>query len=484
MSKSSRDGNAIDREALEAMLSECRSKMDSCPEEAIGLAEKVLSVVKDGKATDLHGKGLVYLSRAKANTEGTAKSRRFAEQAVEVLSGPENRELYAMALNNLGNCNRRNFDLVDALEYYGNARSIYSEMDNVRGLALIHNGMAQTYRLMGLNEMAYDSFKLSGELASSVDFHLMRAIALSNLAEMLLEQRDYYTAEKYLKEGLSLNSKLDRKLGIGFCLGALGRLEQQRNNLNMAEEYYRKAVSIWKDVGSHQHMVSSFCSLAELLELKGDVQSAGELLEKAVEDAQSTEMTEVIWIAKGRLAAHNIRAGRTENAEEILFKVIEVLEDSGEQGQEKAKACKVLANYYEGIDRFQDALNIYRKGAMIEKAIIDHEMEHDIVRLKMKDEFRRSEDQRRELEIQRIQLEKTNHALKEALSNIRTLKQLLPICAKCKKVRNDDGYWEQIEAYITEHSDTVFSHGICPECSTKMCRELENFDLDSPSAAR
>jgi YesN/AraC family two-component response regulator len=58
--------------------------------------------------------------------------------------------------------------------------------------------------------------------------------------------------------------------------------------------------------------------------------------------------------------------------------------------------------------------------------------------------------------------------LQEALSKIKTLRGLIPICASCKKIRNDQGYWTQVEAYITEHSDAEFTHGICPECSTRM----------------
>ncbi len=58
--------------------------------------------------------------------------------------------------------------------------------------------------------------------------------------------------------------------------------------------------------------------------------------------------------------------------------------------------------------------------------------------------------------------------LQEALENINTLKGLLPICANCKKIRDDKGYWNQIEGYIQTHSDAVFSHGICPECAKKL----------------
>ncbi len=53
--------------------------------------------------------------------------------------------------------------------------------------------------------------------------------------------------------------------------------------------------------------------------------------------------------------------------------------------------------------------------------------------------------------------------------------RLLPICASCKKIRDDKGYWNQIESYIKEHSEADFSHSICPECSKKLYAE---FDLN------
>ena len=54
--------------------------------------------------------------------------------------------------------------------------------------------------------------------------------------------------------------------------------------------------------------------------------------------------------------------------------------------------------------------------------------------------------------------------LQKALANVKQLKRLLPICAHCKKIRDDAGYWQQVEIYFQEHSDVDFSHGICPEC--------------------
>jgi len=60
--------------------------------------------------------------------------------------------------------------------------------------------------------------------------------------------------------------------------------------------------------------------------------------------------------------------------------------------------------------------------------------------------------------------------LEEALARVKQLQGLLPICSYCKKIRDDQNYWQQVEGYISEHSDAVFSHGICPDCFEKFVK--------------
>ena len=60
-----------------------------------------------------------------------------------------------------------------------------------------------------------------------------------------------------------------------------------------------------------------------------------------------------------------------------------------------------------------------------------------------------------------------NRELEEAQENIKVLSGIIPICMYCKEIRNDEGYWKQLEVYISEHADVVFSHGICPKCLAK-----------------
>ena len=68
---------------------------------------------------------------------------------------------------------------------------------------------------------------------------------------------------------------------------------------------------------------------------------------------------------------------------------------------------------------------------------------------------------RKKLETEREELIDT---LQKALGEVKTLSGLLPICANCKKIRDDQGYWQDVAVYVRDHSEAEFTHGMCPEC--------------------
>ena len=69
-------------------------------------------------------------------------------------------------------------------------------------------------------------------------------------------------------------------------------------------------------------------------------------------------------------------------------------------------------------------------------------------------------------------LEKKNIELQKALDEVKQLRGFLPICANCKDIRDDQGYWEKIETYISNHSEATFTHSICPDCAKKLYPDL------------
>ena len=129
------------------------------------------------------------------------------------------------------------------------------------------------------------------------------------------------------------------------------------------------------------------------------------------------------------------------------------------------------------------ALNAVQSGAQdyLFKGQIDtrqliRSMRYAIERQKLITELEKSN---KEIKMAAERQESLIAELQDALAKVNQLSGMLPICASCKKIRDDKGYWNQIESYITEHSEVLFSHGLCPECETKAMGELEKLKRDS-----
>ena len=87
----------------------------------------------------------------------------------------------------------------------------------------------------------------------------------------------------------------------------------------------------------------------------------------------------------------------------------------------------------------------------------------DLVRLRVHNHL--------EMKRQRDLLKQRNAELEAAMAHIKVLSGIIPICSSCKKIRDDAGYWQQVEEYISEHSDALFSHGICNDCMKQLYPE-------------
>ena len=94
---------------------------------------------------------------------------------------------------------------------------------------------------------------------------------------------------------------------------------------------------------------------------------------------------------------------------------------------------------------------------------------------KAEEELKRYRDHLEELVTERTR------DLRDALEKVKTLQGLLPICSSCKKIRDDKGYWTQLEVYFSNHTDAQFSHGLCPECAEKMMKELKKMKQEDLS---
>jgi PAS domain S-box-containing protein len=128
-----------------------------------------------------------------------------------------------------------------------------------------------------------------------------------------------------------------------------------------------------------------------------------------------------------------------------------------EMARAKAEERKHFYFYHRLANGEVHPVEVYSGPTMVNGRELLYSIVHDI-----------SERKKAEEEKERLILE-----LRDALSKIKTLSGMLPICASCKKIRDDQGYWNQIESYIKEHSQAEFSHSICPECIKKLYPEFK-----------
>jgi CheY-like chemotaxis protein len=119
-----------------------------------------------------------------------------------------------------------------------------------------------------------------------------------------------------------------------------------------------------------------------------------------------------------------------------------------ETRRERRKADEALKKAYEGLE-----VKVKERTAALSAA--NETLQAEISQRKKAEEER----------------EKLIRELQQALTAVKTLSGLLPICASCKKIRDDKGYWNQIEVYIRAHSQAEFSHGLCPDCAKRLYPE-------------
>jgi hypothetical protein len=120
-----------------------------------------------------------------------------------------------------------------------------------------------------------------------------------------------------------------------------------------------------------------------------------------------------------------------------------------------------------------EALNSFLSEEKVKEEELNTQLQKEITERTYSQEELRLQNQELErlnaqLIITKNRLESANRELESALLEVKQLSGMLPICSSCKKIRNDEGYWEQIEGYIRDHSEVEFSHSICPECVEKL----------------
>lgn len=427
---------------------------------------------------------------------------------------------------------------LDSARKYLDSALVYERpLGDPVALARVYNGIGATYYQLGIYEPALEAFLQALPLRRASTDSAGLARTLTNIGKVYHDWGQYSRAHSTLTEAVDVaRHARDGASAMGYALNALAMLEIDRGQLSEARELMQQSVAAYSLPGGLASPADSiasweFNSTSEgvLLLREGHLPEAHKILTAVLNSATQRKSDlgrakALLYLGEVNAESHNIAAARAQFREALTLAkegeqrivALEALDHLSRLEYKAGNAAASLQNlraYTFLRDTIFDqdaALRIAAREARAETdaalqanrrlreqgaqqaAIISRQRVVVVLSfvivvlvsalLFMAARYQRKERERAdELTTTNTELASLNDQLRVALSEVRTLSGLIPICSNCKKVRDDQGYWNAVESFISEHSDATFSHSICQDCGPKLYGELwyENAEAGS-----
>ncbi len=428
---------------------------------------------------------------------------------------------WAFAHNNLGLLYWRTSRYSSALTQYRHALELREAMADSAGISALLNNMGVIHYQQGAYESALEHYLRSLELRTALGNERGAALVLNNIGKTYQDWGQLDEALASFRGGLTRSRRADDASALGYSLNNIGTIHEARGDLEGAREHYQRSLEVYSEAGLDDGVVLNLISLGRLHHLQGNDTGALPLLDEAVALARQAgnREREARGLAYRGLALAGV--GRSAEGLRALNAALDTAEEVG-QRQLYNDIQGFLADVHAGREEFGEALAYERAYIALKDSLFDESSGRRIAAMRASREAEsraqenallRSMQTAQEAVIARqrqgfalggillllaaalavvlyraqasarasnqllaeanLALENKNEALAEALERVRTLRGLIPICANCKKIRDDEGFWEQVETYVSKHSEASFSHGICPDCALELYSEVD-----------
>ncbi len=387
-------------------------------------ADRLLIFGQQQKRDDLRRMGLNALGVASMFKKDFSEARRRFLEALEITRSQKDVDNEIGILSNLGmiHLSQGHYEL--ALQaYLSILRKIRAEGLPVSQAATLNN-LAVAHHYLDQFDEASEAFEAAARICSSDGDHVEELKARINLAQSQLRSGHLEAAQTACQRADDLQQKQEIPELLGSLLAVKAEIELKRGKVEEALELTGKALETVDSKARQEDYLGLLSTRGECLEALKQWTEAGECFKQAQELAQKLGRDREALNTSEALARLNAAAGNYEEA----------------------------AHWYR--ETLLQHRELFSKEAarMRSEALVRHQTEMAIHEKKLLEELNE-------------ELLESNQKLHEALAQVRTLRGLLPICSSCKKIRDDDGYWTQIENYVSAHSEAQFSHGLCPNCS-------------------
>ncbi len=325
------------------------------------------------------------------------------------------------------------------------------------------------YREMKDLDKALVKFRKSLEIAERNNRVDQRIMAINEISNVYMLFEKYEKALKLKKEALNLSEQTGNSRALSFCLNDIALIFIEQKEFEKAIPYLIRSKDLavknsnkWWEIKTAANIADTYLRMGKQKKSRQIAMDAIKLAEKYKFKAEILDLT--LFFSELSIKENNYKNAfkylkKAYNLNKEIFsteKGIKIAELEAETDMEKSESRILLLEKINEIKQLElDEKNEFitiQKVATLFLIIIVF-LIFLAYRIKMRTNF---------------QLRKKSEELEKTLAEIHKLSGLLPICSSCKKIRDDGGYWHQVEEYIKSHSDASFSHSLCPVCIDKV----------------
>ncbi|MCK6543927.1 tetratricopeptide repeat protein [bacterium] len=408
----------------------------------------------------------------------------------------------------------------EALGYYENMLGVYQGRADLQSQSVAYNNIGNVYVEMGDHEEALEYYFKSLKIAQEAGDQKSLGTSYINLGNVFLEQSKYVEALEYYQKSLEIQEKIGSQSGTALCFLNIGSVYEKQERLDSALHLYRKAYGLYKQLDNKSGVAWTLVSLGDVHNRKGNYAEAATYLRQSLEMAkfvkdltaegnayvslaqnykklrmydmalQYAGMGHQIYLASGnRNRIRDVRLVFSEIYEAMgylpqaltWYKGYIAIKDSLQSVEANRKTAE-LQLLYDSKRKDQQIALLQRdstiksleisQSKIVRHSLIGGFLALIVVLVLLWQRYRVKRQSEELLNAKNAELTKINSDLEEALHNVKELRGMFPICANCKKVRDDHGFWSQIETYLQKHTDAEFTHSVCPECLNTLYPEF------------
>jgi tetratricopeptide (TPR) repeat protein len=453
---------------------EARLLSDSDPDRSLALAQQALAAARGSR--DLRGQAeafnyIAYAYRAHSLLD---VARQNALESIRLYAQSGDRVGEAQGYNTLGLIEADAGRFPDALEAHLEALHIREAAGDKEGLAYSYNNLGNAYRNMAQYDKALEYHERGLALKIEIGNRSSEAFSHHNIGLVHAAMGNNARALAAYERAIAIRAELNDRRQMAVTLNAIGRIEAQTTPA-AALRTYERALVLRREVGDTRGEMATELSIGDIYRQMKDPARARAAYNRAIALGDSIDAPLMrsnalrglaeVEAARGDYAAAYQHIIQHQEAREKMFndqsaarlQRLSVAHET-ERQQQQIQALQHQGEMREAeLARVRAVRTALASIAVL--VLVSLGLLYARYRLKRQSEAR---------------LLAQAEALADALARVQTLRGLLPICAWCKKIRDDNGYWTQVEAYVSSHSQAEFTHSICPSCSDEVrVEELE-----------